>query len=228
MKCLILLCLAVSLMIGHAARPAHASPSEKLVQEAHGAPTAPSANLRYTLGPLDVLEITLYERPELGRQVTLSPRGAFRFPLIGQVEARGLTVAQLEKVLTQRLGQARVSNPHVVVTVKVYRSDHIFVLGQVQAPGVYALPAQANLRELVLRAQGFTPEADDFLIVIGGDRQSWLGDVAPATHMREQPGTRVDLQELMSGQAPPDVKLRSGDTVYVPRRITGYAASFGR
>ena len=221
-------CLAVGLMMGMAMSRAHASPSGKRSEEAHGASAAPSANLRYTLGPLDVLEITLYGRPELGREVTLSQQGAFRFPLIGEVQARGLTVAQLEKALTQRLQRARVSSPHVAVTVKVYHSDHVFVLGQVQAPGAYALPAQADLRELILRAHGFTPEADDFLIVIDGGRQSWVGKVAPATHMREQPGTRVGVQELMSGQAPPNVRLRSGDTIYVPRRITGYAALFGR
>ena len=77
MKCLIFLCLAASLMVGNAAPPAHASPSEGLAQQAHGAPTAPSANLRYTLGPSDVLEITLYERPELSREVTLSRAALF-------------------------------------------------------------------------------------------------------------------------------------------------------
>jgi polysaccharide export outer membrane protein len=180
-------------------------------------------NLRYTLGPLDVLEITLYARPELGREVTISRKGTFQFPLIGQVRARGLTVSQLEKALTLRLQDVHILEPHVVVTVKAYHNQHIFLLGQVQVPGVYALPARVDLKALIIQAQGLTAEADDYLIIIQGERQGRSGRAAFANHMREIPGTRVDLRKLMSGQVTPAVRLQSGDTIYVPRRLAGYA-----
>jgi polysaccharide export outer membrane protein len=181
-------------------------------------------NLQYTLGALDVLAITLYERPDLDREVTISRHGTFQFPLIGQVQARGLTVAQLEKMLTNRLQHAHIPEPHVVVTVKTYRNQHVFLLGQVRLPGVYALPDHVELKELIIQAQGFTAEADDYLIIIHGEQQASFGEVMPASHMREFPGTRVELREVMSGQIAQTVQLRSGDTIYVPRRITGYAA----
>ncbi|ETX08963.1 MAG: hypothetical protein ETSY2_02265 [Candidatus Entotheonella gemina] len=199
------------------------SPAESWTQEVHSEPASRLTSLRYTLGPLDILEITLYERPELKREVTISRQGTFRYPLIGQVQARGLTVAQLEKTLTQRLQRVHIPKPHVVVTVKAYHNRHVFLVGQVQAPGVYALPDQVELKELLMQAQGLTAEADDYLIIIHSEKPSWFGTVAPANHMREVPGTRVDLQGLMSGQTTRAVKLRSGDTIYVPRRLSGYA-----
>lgn len=220
-----LLCLVIACLVGCRTSPAVSWTFEVQSREAHGESTPKSTNLRYTLGPLDVLEITLYERPDLRREVTISRQGTFDYPLIGQVQARGLTVTELERRLTARLQRAQIARPHVVVTVKAYHGHHIFVLGQVALPGVYALPDQIALKDLIVQAQGLTAEADDFLIIIPGDRPSWFGRIAPVNHMRHVPGTRVDLQQLMSGQASPAVKLRSGDTIYVPRRLTGYASS---
>ena len=224
-RSLCLICLAISWFVGCLPNPALALPLAWRGRDAQREATAPLADLRYTLASLDVLDITLYSYPELGREVAISRRGTFRFPVVGQVEARGLTIAQLERLLTQRLQEARFFDPQVVVTVKVYHGRHIFMLGQVRAPGVYALPEHANLKDLILQAQGLTAEADDFLIVIDRERHAWIGKVAPVNHMRQQPGTRVDLRDLLSGQVVPEVKLQSGDTIYVPRRIAGYAAS---
>lgn len=193
------------------------------MQEAHRKSSQPISDLRYTLGPSDKLEITLYERPDLQQHFTISRHGTFTYPLIGRVKARGLTVTQLEKILSSRLQRAHVPTPHVVVTIKAYHNRHIFILGQVQFPGVYTLPEHVTLQELILQAQGLTTEADDFLIVIRGNSNPWMGSIASVTHMRSAPGTRVDLKKLMAGQTTSAVKLRSGDTIYVPRRLAGYA-----
>jgi protein involved in polysaccharide export with SLBB domain len=222
---LFFLCLAIDVLMGCTTSPAFSAPPALRSQTVHSEPAPQLSNLRYTLGPLDVLEITLYERPELGREVTISRQGTFRFPLIGQVRARGLTVVQLEKMLTLRLQSAHIPEPHVVVTVKTYHNHHIFLLGQVHMPGVYALPEQVELKDFIIQAQGLTEQADDYLIIIPGERQAWFGRVVPVNHLREVPGTRVDLGALMSGQVAPAVRLRSGDTIYVPRRLAGYAAS---
>ncbi len=225
MRKLFFLCLAITLLMGCRTRPALSSPAKSWNQDVHGETTPRLTNLRYTLGPLDVLDITLYERPDLKREVTISRQGTFRYPLIGQVQARGLTVAELEQTLTLRLRGAHISEPHVAVQVKAYRNHHIFLLGQVQLPGVYTLPDRVELKDLITQARGLTAEADDYLIIIHVERQSGLGRVAPVSHMRDVPGTRVDLQQLMNGQVAPAVRLRSGDTIYVPRRLTGFASS---
>jgi len=222
---LFFLCLAIELLMGCAARSAFSSPSALPHQTVQSEPAPQLTDLRYTLGPLDVLEITLHEYPELDREVTISGQGTFRFPLIGQVRARGLTVAQLEQALTLRLQDVHITEPHVAVTVKTYHNHHIFLMGQVQLPGVYALPDRVELKDFIIQAQGLTAEADDYLIIIHGERQVWFGWAAPVNHLREVPGTRVDLQKLMSGRVAPAVRLRSGDTIYVPRRLAGYASS---
>ncbi len=172
---LFLFCLTIELLTGCRTSSALSLAAKLQIQEVHDKSEAQLTSLKYTLGPLDVLEITLYERPEFKREVTISRQGTFQYPLIGEVRARRLTVAQLEKMLTERLQHAHIPDPHVAVTVKTYHNHHIFLLGQVELPGVYALPARVELKELIIQAQGLTSEADDYLIVIHGERQSWFG-----------------------------------------------------
>ncbi len=139
---LFLLCLASTLFIGCHASPAVSLPAEAQTQtqEAHRESIPRLLSLQYTLGPLDVLEITLYEHPEFKREVTISRQGTFQYPLIGQVRARGLTVAELEKTLTQRLQRARIPQPHVAVTVKAYHNQHVFLLGRCSCQGCMHSP----------------------------------------------------------------------------------------
>ncbi len=220
---LFFLCFTICILMGCTTGPVLSSPAESWIQEAHSKSSQPVSDLRYTLGPSDELDITLYERPELPRRFTISRRGTFTYPMIGEIRARGLTVTQLEKTLASRLQREHVSTPHVVVTVKAYHNRHIFMLGQVQFPGVYTLPEQVALRDLIVQAQGLTGAADDFLIIIRGNSNPWIGSVVAVSHMRNAPGIRVDLKSLMAGQSTASVKLRSGDTIYVPRRVAGYA-----
>ena len=171
----------------------------------------------YVIGPEDVLQIQVWDHSDLERSVFVSREGFFSYPLIGQVQAGGLTVAQLEKEIAGRLGKGYLVSPQVTVTVKEYRSQKVFVLGEVVNPAKYALTGQTTLLDVLAQAGGPTPEAGAEVIVIrpvDGRRKN-----RPTSLQEAKAGETitVDLQRLMNGDIPQNMSLRDGDTVYVSK-----------
>ena len=116
-------------------------------------------NSTYTFGPEDVLRITVYDHPDLSHEVTIATDGTFTYPLLGKFQAAGLTAAELEQRLTQRLADGYLVNPQLTVVGLQYRSYHVYVIGAVQKPGVYPLHSSLTLLELISQAGGITSEA---------------------------------------------------------------------
>ena len=185
--------------------------------EVYMAPQRRLVSTVYTLGVADKLDITVYRHPELTRQVRITSEGTFVYPLIGTLKAAGRTVVQLEKELTRRLQEANLEAPQVAVTVKEYRNQHVYVLGEVNSPGVYALEHNVTLKELIVSADGLTANAGSYVLVVRGDH---LGQRAvKVRHLENLPGIRVDLNKLLAGEAERTVHIHSGDMVYVPPRV---------
>ena len=99
-------------------------------------PAAAPSVTDYVVGPQDVLTITSYDQADLSGKFTLEADGTFTFPLIGRVNAGGLTLRALEGALKKRLkGEGFFNNPQITVSVETYRSQKIFVVGEVRTPG---------------------------------------------------------------------------------------------
>ena len=105
-----------------------------LVANAAGPLSAQSA-ADYVVGPQDVLTIQVFDQPDLGGKYTVEADGTFTFPLIGRVKAGGLTLRGFEKRLKKRLADGFFKNPQVTVAVEQYRSQRVFVMGEVRSPG---------------------------------------------------------------------------------------------
>src|SRR5690606_12714150 len=132
-------------------------------------PTSPSVGYQYLVGHQDILQITVWNHPELtnpsatanelsGRAV--SPDGYIFFPYAGRIRAAGRTVAEIRNELTRKLS-AYLVEPQVDVSVSNYRSKRVFVVGQVATPGPIALTdIPLTITDLVAQSGGFTPEAD--------------------------------------------------------------------
>src|SRR5688500_11208540 len=84
----------------------------------------------YIVKPGDVLEISVWKEPDLQRQVLVRPDGAFSFPLVGQVDARGKTVMDLNKTVSERLARY-IADAVVTISVQQINGNKIYVLGQV-------------------------------------------------------------------------------------------------
>jgi polysaccharide export outer membrane protein len=187
--------------------------SAPLAQQVDPSPAAP---VDYVLGPKDVLDITIWGQGGLSDRFTVEVDGTFTFPMLGRVNAGGLTVRQFQDELTARLADGYFREPHVTVAVQTYQSQHVFVVGEVRSPGTYTLTKPTTLVEALTLAGSTTPTAAGVALLrrqTGG-----LPNVGPLTSVGE--GTteiRVDLTALQSGMLSTNPVLQSGDTIVVPR-----------
>ena len=125
-----------------------------------------SGAIDYRVGPLDLLEIEVYGSKELTRTVRVSASGDFSLPLVGHVQANGLTVAELQDAITHQLAERYFEDPQVSVFVKEYMSQRVTVEGAVRMPGVIALTGRTSLLQLVSLTGGLDRDANPGGIVI--------------------------------------------------------------
>jgi polysaccharide export outer membrane protein len=175
----------------------------------------------YVVGPQDVLTIALFDQPELGGKYTVEADGTFTFPLIGRVRVGGMTLRALEAELRRLLADGFFKNPQVSVSVEQYRSQRVFVVGEIRSPGPYPLTGDMTLIEALARAGSLTPEAGgEVLIVRLRSGAKTDAPVLPESETGGEDGTdvmRVDVKELQSGRLSRNVQLRDNDTIFVPR-----------
>lgn len=181
---------------------------------APGAAQAPTTN--YIVGAQDVLTVTVWNEPQLSGKFTVEADGSFTFPLIGRVVAGGVTLRALEAELRTRLADGFLRRPQVSVAVDAYRSQQVFVVGEVRQPGAYPLTGDMRVMEALARAGSVTPAAAATVLVIhASDRSEQTdGPVLPEDVPAE--AMRVDLRGLQNGALPDNPRLQDGDTVFVP------------
>ena len=110
----------------------------------------------FLLGSEDVLEITVWKNPDLSRTTAIRPDGLISMPIIGDVQASGLTADGLAHRISDRLKQFVAGNPAVSVSVKELNSYFIFVLGEVSKPGKYQAKSYITLLQAISMGGGFT------------------------------------------------------------------------
>ena len=163
----------------------------------------------FFLGPEDVLEITVWRNQDLSRQTVVRPDGMVSMPLIGDVQASGLTANQLAARIADRLKEFKES-PSVSVSVKEVNSYNIFVLGEVQKPGKYQLKSNTSVLQAIAVAGGFTVYASKNKMQVVTTEVN--GDGRP--HEIRIP---VRYSELLNGEGERgNFVLKSGDIVVVP------------
>ena len=171
----------------------------------------------YVVGPQDVLAITLFDQQDLSGKYTVEADGTFTFPLIGRVKAGGLSLRDVEHTLRTQLSDGFFKNPQVSVSVEQYRSQRIFVVGEVRAPGPYPLVGDMTLIEALARAGSTTEHAaGDALIVRSAEGGRSTGPVLP-DQKNGADVIRADIKALQSGRLSENAALRDGDTIFVPR-----------
>jgi polysaccharide export outer membrane protein len=182
----------------------------------------------YVVGPQDVLTITSYDQADLTGKFAVEADGTFTYPLIGRFTAGGLSLRALETHLKKRLKEEGFFNdPQVTVAVETYKSQKVFIVGEVRAPGSYPLSGDMSLVEALARAGSTLPTASGEVVIVhpAGGRSS--GPVLPAD--AGGPGgdvggntVRVDLKALQDGALAENAVLRDGDTIFVPRAESVY------
>ncbi len=163
----------------------------------------------FLLGPEDVLNVTIWKNQDLSREVVVRPDGMISMPLVGDIQATGLTANLLAKRIAERLTEY-LASPIVFVQVKDVNSYFIYVMGEVAKPGKYSLKSYANVMQGISLAGGFTPYAKKNRIKV----LRVMADGSSGKHQVEIP---VQYDEILKGNAVPgNFFLRIGDVIVVP------------
>ena len=172
----------------------------------------------YIVGPQDLLRISVWNQDDVSGQYTVESDGTFTFPLVGRVDTRGLTLRALETELTKMLADGFFKNPQVTVSVIEYRSQRIFVVGELRNPGTYPLTGGMSLIEAIARAGSTTPDSADHALILRSSHAR--GPLLPGQDGAAET-IRVDIRSLETGESQ-RVLLRGGDTVFVPRALNAF------
>jgi len=173
------------------------------------------------IGGGDLLQIQVFDVPDMSRDVRVSDSGYFSLPLVpARIRASGLTTFQLEEKLVELLQvNGLVSNPHVTVFVKETRSRPISVIGAVRRPLVYQAMRETTLLEVLSQAEGLLPDAGSVVVVTRAPAPQ--ADSAAATGTEASAGPEsvtIALKDLLeSGDPKFNIPLYGGDVVSVPR-----------
>ena len=131
--------------------------------------TLPELNVDEShIGPDDLLEIAVFEAPELNRSLRVSANGEISLDLLGPVRAGGLTPRQLESVLQELLRRRYMKDPHVGVFIRELQSHPVSVVGAVRKPGVFQIRGTKTVLELLSMAEGLAEDAGDTVLVMRG------------------------------------------------------------
>jgi len=176
--------------------------SEAAAPEADGAALASPASEDYRLGPLDVIEISVFGVPELTRTVQVSSSGVISLPLIGQLSVADRTLGELEGEIERMLGEKYLRSPQVSIFVKDYTSQRITVEGAVNSPGIFPISGRTTLLQAIAMAKGPDRTADE------------SGVIVFRTSGEARTAAVFELKSIRTGQAP-DPLLVAGDIVVV-------------
>lgn len=159
----------------------------------------------YTVKPGDILSIAVWKEPDLtSNAVLVRPDGSFSFPLVGQVDARGKGVQELQNLITDRL-KKYIADPVVTVSVQEVKGNKVYVIGQVTKPGEFVVNPSVNVMQALSMAGGGTAFAS--LNNISILRRTPTGQVALPFHYNDVVHGK-DLQQ--------NIELQAGDIVVVP------------
>jgi polysaccharide export outer membrane protein len=179
-----------------------------------------AAQTDYTIGNQDVVTIMVYDQAELSGKFTVDPDGTLTFPLLGRLKAGGLTLRALEEDLKKRLADGYLRNPQVSVSMETYRSQRIFVMGEVRAPGAYQLAGDTTIIEAIARAGSTTPQAADEVMIVRPKEGQTSGPVMP--NDSDSTVIRVNLRDIQEGALSKNIQLRDGDTLVVQKARSVY------
>lgn len=158
----------------------------------------------YRVGPMDTLDVSVYQAPDVSRIVQVDAAGQIGMPIIGAVPVAGKTVNEIRDDLTVRLKARYLRSPEVTVSVKEFASQKVTVDGSVGQPGVYPLIGKTTLVQAVAMARGVNREANEKKVAIFRTVNS------------QRMVAVYDLNDIRTGKLA-DPQIFANDVVFVDR-----------
>jgi len=181
------------------------------------------AQPNYQIGAQDELRISVFDADGLSGTYRVDDEGFITFPLLGRIAVGGTTLAATQEKIRQLLMNGYIRNPQVRVDVQEYKSQSVFVSGEVRAPAEIRMTGGMTLLKALAQAGSPLSSANSELTIA---RQRKPAAGAPAA--QTEPATdviRVNWRDLQTGKAA-DVALQDGDVIFVPKAQTFFIQGF--
>src|SRR5579863_9723871 len=204
-----LMMFAMSAMAQDAPKPttqaAQPDPESKPTPPATAQDNSKVDNKTYVIGENDLLEVDVWKDKEISRTLPVRPDGKISLPLIGEIQASGMTPLQLQDDIAQRL-KSFLANPEVTVIVTDPRSRHFNIVGMVAKPGEYPLSQSMTVLDAISVAGGFRDFAKETKIYVLRTKPD-----------KSQERLPFNYKDAIKGKKPENnVVLKPGDTIVVP------------
>jgi polysaccharide export outer membrane protein len=215
------LLLVLALLLPQAEKPSSHDVDATTGARTPGAETAPAPSQEtlpqspaYQVGPGDTLEINVYGNDDLSRIPTVQTNGAILYPLLGEVQVAGLTVAEIQRKMTSLLEKDYLVNPQVEVKVREYNSQFVSVVGEVNSPGRKPLRGRTRLIDVLVDAGGFTARASGEVVITRMDG-TFPDGKQTITLRLSGGGSAPTAQDAVNLELP----LRNGDIISAPPKF---------
>jgi polysaccharide biosynthesis/export protein len=164
---------------------------------------SPEKSSIVTLGAGDLIEVSVYNVPELASKVRVSNSGDIYLPLIDYVHVEGLTQEEAQSLIEKRLADGGfVRSPHVTIFIDEFTSQGVTILGEVGRPGIYPDIGDHKLYQVISQAGGFSQNASRKITILRRNQNDPIHIVLPRNLGDDQSG---------------NVEILPGDTITVPR-----------
>ena len=175
-------------------------------------PAAQAAQVHpdYVLQPFDMIQVVVFQEPDLERQVRLSQESSVTLPLIGTVNLKDKTIREAQNLIRDLYDRDYLVNPQINIIVTEYSKVTVNVLGSVDKPGAVAIQPDRplNLIDAITQAGGFTRLADRKRIKL--TRETADGKTTT---------TVINADEIIQSESADQWILQKGDVIYVPERL---------
>ena len=175
----------------------------------------------YIIGPQDVIEIKVWDNEDLSGKVVVTLDGYINHHLIGKIKASGLSTGKMAKKITDLLANGYLVNPQVTVQVVLYKSQKVFLMGEIAKPDTYYLQKKkTTLVEIIARAGGLTKDADREVILVRTKDSNEKKSNLPDKNTKNKLQIIVDFQNALEGDLSQNIFVQSGDSIFVPKAKT--------
>jgi len=182
------------------------TPSEDFIANRPSNVPTSARGEEYRIGPDDLIEISVFEVPDLTTTARVSATGVISMPLIGAVDAVGMTTREVGAAIEEALKLKYLNDPHVTVFVREYAAQPVSVIGSVKVPGIYQMKGQKSLLDMLAMAQGLDINAGKTIQVMRRVNSDSL----------ERQTISISTQDLFEdGKTEFDIAIQAGDVINV-------------
>ena len=161
----------------------------------------------YEVGPGDVIEVNVYGNDDLSRIPTVQTNGSISMPLIGELQVAGLTIAEIQRKITNLLEKDYLVKPQVEVKVRDYNSQYVSIVGEVNTPGRKPIRGRMRLIDALIESGGFKATASGQVLITRTDGQFDGGE--RSITVRISSSSSPSAQDLVNLELP----LKNGDII---------------